>query len=193
MCQTISWPSIPGVIRRLQGNPQSLFLIMSNYGILNRLLAIFFCAFKLQFCMENIYFWYKMYLISLSAHSFVFLSVISVCVCSEILKKGSSVHPALLKREAEAVRDKHRSPLYCDRLLQHISSLPTEPTAECPEWHNVCASLHTTLSPYNCAKLYNGPFVREQFLKCVPFIVFPRFWCLVLMQTNTFLMHCGCV
>ncbi|XP_045885477.1 dynein axonemal assembly factor 5-like isoform X1 [Micropterus dolomieu] len=51
----------------------------------------------------------------------------------EILKKGSSVHPALLKREAEAVRDKHRSPLYCDRLLQHISSLPTEPTAECPE------------------------------------------------------------
>nr|XP_046271608.1 dynein axonemal assembly factor 5-like [Scatophagus argus] len=51
----------------------------------------------------------------------------------EVLKKGSSVHPALLKREAEAVRDKQRSPLYCDRLLQHISSLSTESTAECPE------------------------------------------------------------
>ncbi|KAK1877155.1 Dynein assembly factor 5 axonemal [Dissostichus eleginoides] len=42
----------------------------------------------------------------------------------EILKKGSSVHPSLLQREAEAVRDKQRSPLYCDQLLQHISSLP---------------------------------------------------------------------
>ncbi|XP_049418190.1 dynein axonemal assembly factor 5-like [Epinephelus fuscoguttatus] len=51
----------------------------------------------------------------------------------EILKAGSSVHPALLRREVEVVRDKQRSPLYCDRLLQHISSLPTEPTAECPE------------------------------------------------------------
>uniref|UniRef100_A0A3Q3IMI8 TOG domain-containing protein n=1 Tax=Monopterus albus TaxID=43700 RepID=A0A3Q3IMI8_MONAL len=38
----------------------------------------------------------------------------------EVLKKGSSVHPALLKSEVEAVRDKHRSPLYCDQLLQHI-------------------------------------------------------------------------
>uniref|UniRef100_A0A665V4L1 Dynein axonemal assembly factor 5 n=2 Tax=Echeneis naucrates TaxID=173247 RepID=A0A665V4L1_ECHNA len=41
----------------------------------------------------------------------------------EILKKGSSVHPLLLKKEVEAVRDKHRSPLYCDQLLEHISSL----------------------------------------------------------------------
>ncbi|XP_029292863.1 dynein assembly factor 5, axonemal [Cottoperca gobio] len=47
----------------------------------------------------------------------------------EILKKGSSVHPTLLKREAEEVRDKQRSPLYCDQLLQHISSLLTD----CPE------------------------------------------------------------
>ncbi|XP_072225810.1 dynein axonemal assembly factor 5-like [Leuresthes tenuis] len=47
----------------------------------------------------------------------------------EILKKGSSVHPVLMKKEAEAVRDKQRSPLYCDQLLQHISSLPTETTA----------------------------------------------------------------
>ncbi|XP_040918833.1 dynein assembly factor 5, axonemal-like [Toxotes jaculatrix] len=51
----------------------------------------------------------------------------------EILKKGSSVHPALLKREVEAVRDKQRSPLYCDQLLQHISSLPMESTGDCPE------------------------------------------------------------
>uniref|UniRef100_A0A3B4U6T4 Dynein axonemal assembly factor 5 n=1 Tax=Seriola dumerili TaxID=41447 RepID=A0A3B4U6T4_SERDU len=51
----------------------------------------------------------------------------------EILKKGSLVHPVLLKREVEAVRDKQRCPLYCDQLLQHISSLPTETTADCPE------------------------------------------------------------
>uniref|UniRef100_A0A7N6FGB3 TOG domain-containing protein n=1 Tax=Anabas testudineus TaxID=64144 RepID=A0A7N6FGB3_ANATE len=51
----------------------------------------------------------------------------------EILKKGSSVHPELLKREVEAVRDKQRSPLYCDRLLQHISSLLTDTAAGFPE------------------------------------------------------------
>ncbi|XP_070838061.1 dynein axonemal assembly factor 5-like [Chaetodon trifascialis] len=48
----------------------------------------------------------------------------------EVLKKGSTVQPALLKREVEAVRDKQRSPLYCDRLLHHISSLHTEAAAE---------------------------------------------------------------
>ncbi|CAJ1075034.1 dynein assembly factor 5%2C axonemal [Xyrichtys novacula] len=41
----------------------------------------------------------------------------------EVLKKCSSVHPALLKKEVEAVRDKQRSPAHCDQLLQHISSL----------------------------------------------------------------------
>ncbi|KAM7386886.1 hypothetical protein PAMA_009488 [Pampus argenteus] len=51
----------------------------------------------------------------------------------EILKKGSSVHPSLLKREVEAVRAKQRSPLYCDQLLQHISLLPTETTADRPQ------------------------------------------------------------
>ncbi|XP_056263167.1 dynein axonemal assembly factor 5 [Pseudoliparis swirei] len=51
----------------------------------------------------------------------------------EVLKKGSSVHPALLRREAEAVRDHHRSPLLCDQLLQHISALTTETTATRPE------------------------------------------------------------
>ncbi|XP_058510583.1 dynein axonemal assembly factor 5-like [Solea solea] len=51
----------------------------------------------------------------------------------DILKKGSSVHPALLQKEVEAVRDKHRSPLYCERLLQHISSLSTDMAADCPE------------------------------------------------------------
>ncbi|KAK5856297.1 hypothetical protein PBY51_007905 [Eleginops maclovinus] len=48
----------------------------------------------------------------------------------EILKKGSSVHPSLLRREAEAVRDKQRNPFYCDQLLQHIISLPAEARAE---------------------------------------------------------------
>uniref|UniRef100_A0A3P9HKG3 Dynein axonemal assembly factor 5 n=1 Tax=Oryzias latipes TaxID=8090 RepID=A0A3P9HKG3_ORYLA len=47
----------------------------------------------------------------------------------EILKKASVVHPVLLKREAEAAKDKHRSPVYCEQLLQHISSLSAETTA----------------------------------------------------------------
>ncbi|XP_029629232.1 dynein assembly factor 5, axonemal [Salmo trutta] len=38
----------------------------------------------------------------------------------EVLKTGSGVHPALLKQEVEAVRDKQRTPVYCDQLLQHI-------------------------------------------------------------------------
>ncbi len=65
--------------------------------------------------------------------SFQFGFFVCLCVCSEVLKNGSSVHPALLKKEVEAVRDRQRSPLYCDQLLEHISSLPTEPAAEGPE------------------------------------------------------------
>ncbi|XP_045575837.1 dynein axonemal assembly factor 5 [Salmo salar] len=38
----------------------------------------------------------------------------------EVLKIGSGIHPALLKQEVEAVRDKQRTPVYCDQLLQHI-------------------------------------------------------------------------
>lgn len=51
----------------------------------------------------------------------------------EILKKGSSVHPSLLKTETEAVRDKHRCPLYCDQLLEHIRSLTTVQPADSTE------------------------------------------------------------
>ncbi|KAF3700181.1 Dynein assembly factor 5, axonemal [Channa argus] len=51
----------------------------------------------------------------------------------EILKKASSVHPSLLRSEVEAVRDQQRSPVHCDQLLQHISSLPMENTADRPE------------------------------------------------------------
>nr|XP_057904336.1 dynein axonemal assembly factor 5 [Doryrhamphus excisus] len=46
----------------------------------------------------------------------------------EVLKEGSSVHPELLKKEVGAVRDKHRTPQYCDQLLQHISSMNTHNT-----------------------------------------------------------------
>ncbi|KAJ8398750.1 hypothetical protein AAFF_G00419470 [Aldrovandia affinis] len=42
---------------------------------------------------------------------------------SYVLKAGSAVHPELLQHEVEAVRDKQRSPLYCDQLLQHLQSL----------------------------------------------------------------------
>ncbi|KAM9391919.1 dynein axonemal assembly factor 5 [Pholidichthys leucotaenia] len=45
----------------------------------------------------------------------------------ETLKKGSSVDPVLLQREVEAVRDKHRTPHYCDQLLQHLRPVPTQP------------------------------------------------------------------
>lgn len=45
----------------------------------------------------------------------------------EVLKKGSSVHPALLKSEVEAVRDKQRSPVYCDQLLQHMATAAEGP------------------------------------------------------------------
>ncbi|XP_069503334.1 dynein axonemal assembly factor 5 [Ambystoma mexicanum] len=41
----------------------------------------------------------------------------------ETLKEGSVVHPALLAQEIEAVKHKHRTPAYCDQLLQHIQSL----------------------------------------------------------------------
>lgn len=44
----------------------------------------------------------------------------------EILRNGSSVHPTLLKKSVEGVREKLRSPLHCDLLLRHIDSLTTE-------------------------------------------------------------------
>ncbi|XP_075996670.1 dynein axonemal assembly factor 5-like, partial [Genypterus blacodes] len=46
----------------------------------------------------------------------------------DILKTSSSVHPSLLRGEVETVRDKHRSPVYCDQLLQHIRD-----TSVCPQ------------------------------------------------------------
>ncbi|XP_072299956.1 dynein axonemal assembly factor 5-like [Eucyclogobius newberryi] len=54
----------------------------------------------------------------------------------EILKKASLVHPLLVKTETEAVRDKQRSPLYCDRLLQHIHSVTTQQLAHSTEKHS---------------------------------------------------------
>uniref|UniRef100_A0A8C5HLU6 TOG domain-containing protein n=1 Tax=Gouania willdenowi TaxID=441366 RepID=A0A8C5HLU6_GOUWI len=41
----------------------------------------------------------------------------------EVLKRSCSIHPALLQREVESVRDKHRSPAYCEQLLQHIRTV----------------------------------------------------------------------
>lgn len=52
---------------------------------------------------------------------------------SEVLKKGSLVHPTLLQKEVEAVMEKQRNPEYCNQLLQHISSLPTETVNQGPE------------------------------------------------------------
>ncbi|XP_037113036.1 dynein assembly factor 5, axonemal-like isoform X1 [Syngnathus acus] len=41
----------------------------------------------------------------------------------EVLKTGSLVLPALLKKEVEAARDNHRTCHHCDRLLQHIDAI----------------------------------------------------------------------
>ncbi|XP_030646767.1 dynein assembly factor 5, axonemal [Chanos chanos] len=41
----------------------------------------------------------------------------------EVLKAGSAVHPSLLQQEVEAVKDKQRSPVYCNQLLEHIHAL----------------------------------------------------------------------
>ncbi|XP_014651115.1 PREDICTED: dynein assembly factor 5, axonemal [Ceratotherium simum simum] len=42
----------------------------------------------------------------------------------EVLKAGSALFPDLLVRETEAVIHKHRSPAYCEQLLQHVQALP---------------------------------------------------------------------
>uniref|UniRef100_A0A671R0Q2 Dynein assembly factor 5, axonemal-like n=1 Tax=Sinocyclocheilus anshuiensis TaxID=1608454 RepID=A0A671R0Q2_9TELE len=41
----------------------------------------------------------------------------------EVLKVASEVDRGLLQQQTEAVREKQRSPEYCDKLLQHIHSL----------------------------------------------------------------------
>lgn len=106
-----------------------------------------------QTCSYNSFEWRDIYFVGKNVEYFCFslsplwlLSVVcllglvfaSFRVHPEILKKGSPVHPTLLRREVEAVRDKQRSPLYCDQLLQHIGSLHRETTAKCTEWHEVC-------------------------------------------------------
>ncbi|NXG59967.1 DAAF5 factor, partial [Hemiprocne comata] len=40
----------------------------------------------------------------------------------EVLKEGSVLYPELLVREIEGVVHKHRTPVYCNQLLQHIQS-----------------------------------------------------------------------
>ncbi|NXC51431.1 DAAF5 factor, partial [Penelope pileata] len=40
----------------------------------------------------------------------------------EVLKEGSILYPELLVREIEVVTHKHRTPVYCNQLLQHIQS-----------------------------------------------------------------------
>ncbi|MBN3308045.1 DAAF5 factor, partial [Amia calva] len=44
----------------------------------------------------------------------------------EVLKEGSAASLSLLQQEIEAVKEKHRSPVYCDQLLRHISALPRD-------------------------------------------------------------------
>ncbi|XP_040296642.1 dynein assembly factor 5, axonemal [Bufo bufo] len=38
----------------------------------------------------------------------------------DVLKEASAAHPSVLVQEIEAVKHKHRTPVYCDQLLQHI-------------------------------------------------------------------------
>ncbi|CAN0214737.1 unnamed protein product [Lampetra fluviatilis] len=41
----------------------------------------------------------------------------------DVLKQGGRVSPELLQQEVEAVKHKHRSPLHCDALVQHLQHL----------------------------------------------------------------------
>uniref|UniRef100_S4RX24 Dynein axonemal assembly factor 5 n=1 Tax=Petromyzon marinus TaxID=7757 RepID=S4RX24_PETMA len=41
----------------------------------------------------------------------------------DVLKQGGRVTPELLQQEVEAVKHKHRSPLHCDALVQHLQQL----------------------------------------------------------------------
>ncbi|NXX80586.1 DAAF5 factor, partial [Urocolius indicus] len=41
----------------------------------------------------------------------------------EVLKEGSILYPELLVREIEGVVHKHRTPVYCNQLLQHVQSV----------------------------------------------------------------------
>ncbi|XP_067407014.1 dynein axonemal assembly factor 5 isoform X1 [Emydura macquarii macquarii] len=43
-------------------------------------------------------------------------------VVLDVLKEGSVLYPELLVKEIEAVEHKHRTPAYCNQLLQHIQS-----------------------------------------------------------------------
>ncbi|XP_061701103.1 dynein axonemal assembly factor 5 [Syngnathoides biaculeatus] len=45
----------------------------------------------------------------------------------EVLMTASRIFPSFVKKETEDVRDKHRSVQHCDRLLQHINSIPRDP------------------------------------------------------------------
>ncbi|KAM5152154.1 dynein axonemal assembly factor 5 isoform 2-T2 [Mantella aurantiaca] len=48
----------------------------------------------------------------------------------DVLKEASTVYPSLLEQEIEAVKHKHRTPAYCDQLLQHIQMNKDKDQAE---------------------------------------------------------------
>ncbi|KAF7243014.1 Dynein assembly factor 5, axonemal [Varanus komodoensis] len=43
-------------------------------------------------------------------------------VILDVLKEGGTLYPDTLAKEIEAVVHKHRTPTYCDQLLQHLES-----------------------------------------------------------------------
>ncbi|KAI8494919.1 HEAT repeat-containing protein 2 [Branchiostoma belcheri] len=43
-----------------------------------------------------------------------------------VLKQAARIHPSLMEQEITAVKHKHRTPKYCDQLLQHIQALPND-------------------------------------------------------------------
>lgn len=100
---------------------QSVYYIGTQH-----LLVSFFYVFSLV--LKGLFCCYKC-----NISVFILLKFASCHVHPDILKKGCSVHPELLQKEVEAVVKKHRTPEYCNQLLQHISSLPTETADEDPE------------------------------------------------------------
>ncbi|XP_062945575.1 dynein axonemal assembly factor 5 [Cynocephalus volans] len=72
-----------------------------------------------SYYQSNIQYLYKELLVHLDDPE----SVIQGAVL-EVLKEGSALFPDLLVRETEAVIHKHRSPAYCEQLLQHMQATP---------------------------------------------------------------------
>ena len=63
---------------------------------------------------------YNCILSEVTCHCWAEVSV----VVSEVLLRAGSICPDMCKREVDAVKHKHRSPKYCEQLLQALAGMP---------------------------------------------------------------------